>query len=376
MPQRVLVIDDVDEVRTLIRRILSERGYEVDVAATLAEARGMHPHKYDVVLVDAHLGAERGIDLIDELRSRDPAAAERCLVMTGGTIDVLPDSVASLAKPFHPGELLDAIRGLRQPDAATMPDQRAGQAPDPGRATRASVRPASAPRASAPRAPVPSVSADPASDPAWRLLAITRRLRARQRDELVDFLHDGPLQDLAAATLALHMMRRSASPDAAQSFDEVLRQLDTASRSLRWLVDGNWPFLQPEDRLAISLQQRTAWLLATPITLDTSERRPGLQASVVPAIVDIVELMLLGIVDAGLSARAHVAVLSDVHMIQVELTLTAVADDVQPIGEPGTAQAWLDELASALQARAQVEPGEREWRARITLRTHGLGGAD
>ncbi len=233
---------------------------------------------------------------------------------------------------------------------------------------------------------MPSVSADPPSGPAgnqpdtgtppaWRLLAITRRLRARQRDELVDFLHDGPLQDLAAATLALHMMRRSASPDAAQSFDEVLRQLDMASGSLRWLVDGNWPFLQPEDRLASSLQRRTAWLLATPITLDTGERRPGLQASVVPAIVDIVELMLLGIVDAGLRARAHVAVLSDVHMIQIELTLTGVADDVQPIGEPATARAWLDELASALQAGAQVEPGEREWRARITLRTHGTGGA-
>ena len=40
VPQRVLVIDDMDEVRTLIRRILSEGGYEVDVAATLAEARG------------------------------------------------------------------------------------------------------------------------------------------------------------------------------------------------------------------------------------------------------------------------------------------------------------------------------------------------
>ena len=172
------------------------------------------------------------------------------------------------------------------------------------------------------------------------------------------------------------MMRRSASPDAAQSFDAVLRQLDMASGSLRWLVDRNWPFLQPEDRLASSIQQRTAWLFATPITLDTDERHPGLEASDVPAIVDIVELMLLGIVDAGLRARAHVAVLSDVHMIQIELTLTGVADDVQPIGEPATARAWLDELASALQAGAQVEPGEREWRARITLRTHGTGGAD
>ena len=95
------------------------------------------------------------------------------------------------------------------------------------------------------------------------------------------------------------MMRRSASPAAVQSFDEVLSQLDMVAGSLRWLVEGNWPFLQPEDRLAVSLQQRTAWLFATPITLDTGERASRTGASDVPAIVDIVELMLLGIVDAG-----------------------------------------------------------------------------
>jgi hypothetical protein len=202
------------------------------------------------------------------------------------------------------------------------------------------------------------------------LLAITRRLRARERDGLVDFLHDGPLQDLTAANLALHIMRRSASAAAVQALDAVLSQLDAVAGSLRWLVEGNWPFLQPDDGLAISLQHRTAWLLATPVTVETDERRAALDATDVPAIVDVVELMLLAMVDAGLPVQAHVAVRIEVHLIQIELTLSAAAADGAPVSDLATAQSSLDKLASALQVRAQIEPGEPEWRVRIALRTH------
>jgi hypothetical protein len=207
------------------------------------------------------------------------------------------------------------------------------------------------------------------------LLAITRRLRARERDGLVDFLHDGPLQDLTAANLALHMMRRSASAATVEALDAVLSQLDSVAGSLRSLVEGNWPFLQPEDRLAVSLRQRTAWLLATPVTLDTDEQRAGLDAIDVPAIVDVVELMLLALVDAGSRVKANVAVRIEVHLIQIELTLSAAAPDREPISDPAKARSSLDELAAALHARAQIEPGEREWQVRIALRTHEPEGA-
>lgn len=349
MPQRVLVIDDVDEVRTLIRRVLNTVGYEVDSAGTLAEARGMHPRGYDVVLVDAHLGAERGIDLVDELRSEDPAAAGRCLLMTGGAIDVFPDDVACLAKPFQPRDLLDAVRKLPQAAPAPVPPESG----DPGSGS-------------------PGSQLAAGGFPALQLLAITRRVRARERNELVDFLHDGPLQDLTAASLELHLMRRSAAPDAARSFDEVLRQLETATGSLRWLVDGNWPFLRPEGRLAASLHQRTAWLVAAPVTVDVDERRAALDLIDIPAIVDIVEMMLLGLVDAGLRAEAHIAVHVREQLIEIELTVTCAAEDGQPIEDPATAQASLDELASALQARAQIEPSGRQWTVRMALDTKGI----
>ena len=44
--KRVLVVDDVAEMRTLIQRVLSADGYQVDVAATLAEARSLDQRGY------------------------------------------------------------------------------------------------------------------------------------------------------------------------------------------------------------------------------------------------------------------------------------------------------------------------------------------
>src|ERR1022692_1961955 len=301
---RVLVLDDIEDLRILIRRALTARGYQVDVAATLAEARGMDPGRYDAVLVDAHLGHERGMDLVEALLSANPSAASRCLVMSGGAPEPLPDGVASLAKPFQIGELVDAVRALHEPDSAPPPEGYVGIAPG------SRARPAAA-------ALTGGSQAATAEPQAWRLLRLTRRLRARERHELIDFLHDGPIQELTAVTLELQMMARSARP--APGFDVVIKQLNAAARSLRWLVDGPWQSVQPEIQLAPSLQERCAWLLAAPLTVDGDEQAADLGAAEIPVIADVVELLLLGMVTASPPAQAHVAVRADEHVIQIEL---------------------------------------------------------
>src|SRR5689334_1777809 len=115
---RVLVVDDTDEVRMLIRRALAAHGYQVDAAASLAQANALDPAGYDVVLVDAHLGAEMGTDLIEAMLAQDPAAAGRCLVITGGSTAIVPSGVACLPKPFRPADLLHAVRTLHRQDSA------------------------------------------------------------------------------------------------------------------------------------------------------------------------------------------------------------------------------------------------------------------
>jgi CheY-like chemotaxis protein len=368
---RVLVVDDVEEMRIVIHRALGARGYTVDVAATLAEARGMSPGGYDAVLVDAHLGPERGIDLVEALRSEDPQAVGRCLVITGGTTDTLPDGVAHLAKPFQLGELIDAVRALHEPDTVPIgggqPDTVPMAGRPPGIAPGSGRLPGIAPGSGVdPLASVPSAGSQPVAGEAQtgRLLRLARQLRARERHELVDFLHDGPIQELTAATLELQMMCRSVS--SAPRLDGVLQRLNAAAGSLRWLVDGPWPFLEPEVRLAAALQQRTAWLLAAPVTVDADEEAAGLGPVEVSAVVDVVELMLLGMVTAHPPAQAHVALGTGEQLIQIDLTLTSAGDD-QAIGDPATAQAALDELASALGASMEARLSGRRWRARIGL---------
>jgi CheY-like chemotaxis protein len=349
---RVLVVDDVEEMRILIHRALEAHGYDVDVAATLAEARRMHPAGYDALLVDARLGSERGIDLVEALCSDDPAAATRCLVMTGGTAERLPDGVARLAKPFHLGELIDAVRALHQPDTIPGADRQAGIAPGPSAHPQASM--------------VPGGSRPTAAGPqAWQLLRLTRQLRERERHGLVDFLHDGPIQELTAVTLELQMMSRSAP--SATRFDRVLKRLNEAAGSLRWLVDGPWPFMEPEMRLAATLQQRTAWLLNTPATVDSDEQRAGLSAAEISVIADVVELMLLGMATANPPAQAHIAVRADENLIQIDLTHTSAPGDDQVIGDLATAQPTLDALASALGASAHVRICGQRRRAHIAL---------
>lgn len=349
--RRVLVVDDVDEMRTLIRRALSANGYEVDVASTLAQAREMDPVGYDAVIVDAGLGHERGADLIEALRAQDPAAAGRCLLITGGTLDALPGGVAFLAKPFQLDELIEAVRALQRPDAVSA------DRPVAIAAEAASPIPAEA---------HPGGNGQPTGEPqAWQLLRLSRRLRSRERHELTDFLHDGPIQELTAISLELQMISRTTEP--AARFDAVLQQLETASGSLRWLVDGDWPFTEPETRLATALQRRTGWL-AGQVTVDADDRLARLSVNEVPVIADVVELMLLGMVTASPPARAHVVVLTDEHHLHIELFLTSADRDDRPIGDPATATAALEELASALGGTSDASLGERHWRAQIALR--------
>jgi CheY-like chemotaxis protein len=377
--KRVLVVDDVAEMRTLIRRVLSADGYQVDVAATLAEARSLDPAGYSAVLVDAHLGSEHGIDLIEELRSADPAAARRCLVITGGAADAGPEGLAFLAKPFRAADLLDAVHTLPQP-APPQPDPSPsgpsglGPAwPEPG---PPELRPAgSAQPPAVPGAgpqPGPSRDRQPPSPAQIRhLLALTRRLRARERRELVGFLHDGPIQELTAGTLEAGMMRRSAPAGPVPRLDAVLRQLDAAAGALRWLVDGDWPFMQPEVRLASALRQRASWLLAGSLTTDIDAGCAELAASDVPAVVDVAELMLLGMLPEQCPVRAHLAVRGQPQLIELELALTPPRAAGQLMGDPTPAQAAVRDLAEALGSGAHTDCQAECWRARIALRGWG-----
>jgi CheY-like chemotaxis protein len=371
---RVLVVDDTDEIRALIRRALAGGGYQVDVASSLAQARALDPARYDLLLVDAHLGAELGTDLIDELVADDPAAAGRCLVITGGATRVIPQGVAFLPKPFRPDDLISAVRALHQADSAgpagpppadqgasAAADRGVSTAADRGVSTAADQGAGSGPRRSGPATPVTGGPAGRVPAP-WRLLAMLRQIRSSERAVLADFVHDGPIQDLAAATLALQLTARKASGDMAQFLGELQKQIDAAARSLRYLTDGDWLFLPPVASLQELIRQRTAWLPLSSVSVDIRHTCAALRAEA-PLIADVIELGLFLMTSDGPQSQAHVCVQAGENEAEIVLTLTQAGD----VRDWAAGREPLAELASILGGTVHAERSPAHWQVRITL---------
>jgi len=94
----VLVVDDEPAIRLLCRVNLELAGYEVREAGTLRQAREHLQGDVAVVLLDMHVGSERGETLLAELQAQQiPVAA-----VTGSTDleSVGAQADAVLGKPF------------------------------------------------------------------------------------------------------------------------------------------------------------------------------------------------------------------------------------------------------------------------------------
>ena len=60
----ILVVDDEQEARTLLRRYLELEGYEISEAANGAELRSLiETTRFDLITLDLHLGADDGLAL-------------------------------------------------------------------------------------------------------------------------------------------------------------------------------------------------------------------------------------------------------------------------------------------------------------------------
>ena len=347
---RVLVVDDTEAIRTVIRRVLTGAGYHVDVAASAPEARSMDPAGYDALLVDAHLGRERGTALIQALVAEDPAAAGRCLLITGGQPDQVPVGVVCLTKPFRPDELITAVGALHPAGSAARPEL-----PPSGQSTPA---------------------APPGLPAGWQLLGLIQRLRAGERAATADFIHDGPIQDLTAALLSVQALARQAPGDLAPHVAELGHHLDTAARSVRQIVDDNALPIQAGTGLGDLVRRRTAWLPFSPVTaeLQRTSAAPGLAA---PVIVEILELALFALAGLAPPGRADLLVQAGEEALQIRLTLTPV--DAMPggAGDAEAAHVSLAELAQVLGGSVRASFGAFPWRAWIRLPTRpaasGLG---
>lgn len=119
---RLLIVDDDNDIRTLLAERLGRAGYQVSTAADGTAMRQLLDREHvDLIVLDLNLPREDGLTLCRDLRARSntpvimlTARAEpidRVLGLEMGADDYL-------AKPFEPRELLARIRNvLRRTEA-------------------------------------------------------------------------------------------------------------------------------------------------------------------------------------------------------------------------------------------------------------------
>jgi DNA-binding response OmpR family regulator len=67
---RLLIVEDDQSIATLMRRVLSEDGYAIDVALSGEEARTLaFVNTYDGIVLDLDLGDRHGFEILQELRA-------------------------------------------------------------------------------------------------------------------------------------------------------------------------------------------------------------------------------------------------------------------------------------------------------------------
>lgn len=113
-PARILVVDDEEDVRHVIRDLLAAEGHEVTTAASGDEAvRLSRKRRFDVVTMDLRMPGMSGRDALAELHRSDPdlvsvvvsgyaTPMDAALVRSLGAHDVI-------AKPFDIDRLIRAV---------------------------------------------------------------------------------------------------------------------------------------------------------------------------------------------------------------------------------------------------------------------------
>jgi two-component system, NtrC family, response regulator AtoC len=113
--RRVLVVDDEENLRLVVRTFLRRDGYEVETAANGEEAlRLLETFGPDFVLTDVRMPKMGGLDLLSTLKAK--GAEVTVIVMSAyGSLDLAIEAIKAgaydyIAKPFKPEELLLTLK--------------------------------------------------------------------------------------------------------------------------------------------------------------------------------------------------------------------------------------------------------------------------
>ncbi|MGE0591225.1 MAG: response regulator [Vicinamibacterales bacterium] len=111
---RILLVEDDDDLRELLRTTLSHSGFEVHPVASAEAALGLEPDQdFDLLLTDVVLPGRSGPDLVRAVRAMAPGLPVILMSGDGGRVAVdadLQSGAGVLRKPFTVVELLETVR--------------------------------------------------------------------------------------------------------------------------------------------------------------------------------------------------------------------------------------------------------------------------
>ncbi len=123
---RILIIDDEDELRAMLRQMLEQAGHEVAEAVNGAEGIQLYEQDtHDLIITDIIMPEKEGVETIIELRRADPDLP--IIAISGGgrleatdflTMAKKLGARRTLSKPFRRDQLLEAVGACLAGDEA------------------------------------------------------------------------------------------------------------------------------------------------------------------------------------------------------------------------------------------------------------------
>jgi two-component system phosphate regulon response regulator OmpR len=131
----ILVVDDDDRLRDLLKRYLTQEGHDITVARDAGTARRLlKTLAFDLIILDVMMPGETGLSLLEALRQQRSATPILLLTARGEALDRIDGLRRGaddyLTKPFEPEELALRIQSLLRrttPDAPIEEVRLSGQ---------------------------------------------------------------------------------------------------------------------------------------------------------------------------------------------------------------------------------------------------------
>ncbi|MGH9944596.1 MAG: response regulator [Pyrinomonadaceae bacterium] len=117
-PKKILVVEDDDDLRELMSRILGRQGYDIAAATDGLVAYDLAlDWRPDLIVTDVYMPSADGVHLVRRVRDTPELAATPILVTTGygsgsATLALSQGADAYEPKPVEPESLLETVRRL------------------------------------------------------------------------------------------------------------------------------------------------------------------------------------------------------------------------------------------------------------------------